>query len=172
MQFRRSACKKPAAKARFQRILELCAAQYYTSAGACRTPGEEGHKTTEPDWYHDIATGQRKPPTTFPAPQNRKGDAISIPQHDHGHDPNGPVGLLITSIIWHGLKINSDLGIWQVNEEPIDFLQTPYQTLQPQLIQIVARARTCAGWNIAKPRVRGLREIGREATKMHCEHTP
>ena len=60
----------------------------------------------------------------------------------------GPVGLLIAAISWNGLVIDKDLKIWQHNEEPIDLVNTPYQSLQPQLLMMAARARTIAEWDI------------------------
>ena len=90
----------------------------------------------------------------------KKGDTISTPHHDGGLPAQGPIGLLIASVIWHGLKIDEDLKIWQQDEERIDFLETPYESLQPQLSQMAARARTVAEHLIHTPRTRGLREIG------------
>ena len=57
------------------------------------------------------------------------------------------------------------------HEVPIDLLQTPFQTRQPQLIQTAARARTRAEWKAAKPRTRGLTEIERVAAKIQSKFT-
>ena len=39
----------------------------------------------------------------------------------------GPIGLLIESIVWHGMKIDGSLRLWQHKEEPLDILKVPYQ---------------------------------------------
>jgi hypothetical protein len=109
------------------------------------------------------------PPQGILQPQNRRGTDETTMQHDGGHEANGLVGLLIASIIWNGLEIDSDFNIWQHREEPIDVFETPYQSLQPQLIQMAARARTIAEWNTANVKVRGLREIDKEATAIHSK---
>ena len=58
-----------------------------------------------------------------------------------------PVGLLIAAVVWNGLVFDKDLEIWQRDEEPIDFVHTPYQSLQPQLLMMAARAKILAGWD-------------------------
>ena len=76
-----------------------------------------------------------------------------------GHDPDwdanlearGPVGLLISAILWHGLKIDKDFKVWQDKEEAVDILQTPYQSLQPQLMQMAARPRAKAVCGLTVP---------------------
>ena len=159
LQIRRTACKKPATKAQFQRILEMYVSQKSTTIGGISAHGGESQRHVKPKWYHDKVAAHGKPPQGFLPAQNRRGTDETTLHHDDGHEANGPVGLLIASIIWNGLKIDSDFIIWQSREEPIDLFQTPYQSLQPQLIQMAARARTIAEWNTAKPRARGLREF-------------
>ena len=56
----------------------------------------------------------------------------------------GPTGLLIKSVLWHGMKIDDDLRIWQKNEPPIDVIATPFQALKPLMLQAATRARTRA----------------------------
>jgi hypothetical protein len=56
----------------------------------------------------------------------------------------GPTGLLIKSVLWHGMKIDEDLKLWQKNEPPIDVVTTPFQALKPLILQAAARARTRA----------------------------
>lgn len=45
--------------------------------------------------------------------------------------PLGPIGLLIESVVWHGMRIDDDLRIWQRKEEPISIMEGPYQNLKP-----------------------------------------
>ena len=59
----------------------------------------------------------------------------------------GPIGLLIESITWHGMKIDSNLRIWQKNEEPISILAVPYQNLKPLTMKAAGRARNRAEWH-------------------------
>ena len=80
------------------------------------------------------------------------------------YTPKGGVGLLINSIIWHGLKFDEEWRIRQKDEEPIDLFETLYQNLQPLLLQTAARARTYAEYMTNKRRSIGLREIDKEAT--------
>ena len=76
------------------------------------------------------------------------------------------MGLLISSLHWYGLKIESQFK----NEEPIDLINTPYQHLQHLITQAASRARTVADWN--NKHTRGLREIEEEATKISSKLTP
>ena len=93
MQIRRSACKKPGRKQRFQRILK----KYIQ-----KDTGSDGET---PTWYHRPSDDGDPKPTSYPLPANRKGDGITLPKHDGMLQAYGPVGLLISSIIWHGFKI-------------------------------------------------------------------
>ena len=84
----------------------------------------------------------------------------------------GPVGLLIAALNWNGLAIDKDFKIWQYDEEPIDLVNTPYQSIQPQLLMMVARAITIAEWNRmhqANNQTRGLGEIEHEASQLHAK---
>ena len=60
--------------------------------------------------------------------------------------PLGPIGLLIESIVWHGMKIDGSLRLWQHKEEPLDILKVPYQNLKPLVLGAAARARNRAEW--------------------------
>ena len=40
------------------------------------------------------------------------------------------MGLLIDSVVWHGLAIDKDFQIWQTGEEPVSILMMPYQNLK------------------------------------------
>ena len=55
--------------------------------------------------------------------------------------------MLIEPILWNGLAIDADFKVWQKDEEPIDSLKMPYQSLKPMLLRTAARARTRAEWN-------------------------
>ena len=90
------------------------------------------------------------------------------PNWDEDIEAMGPVGLFIAAINWNCLVIDTDLKIWQYNEEPIDLVNTPYQSLQPQLLMMAARARTIAEWtrlHLMNDQTRGLREIDKEASQ-------
>ena len=80
----------------------------------------------------------------------------------------GPIGLLILAALRAGLKIDNQFCIWQQKEEPVDVLNIPYQCLQPQLLQMLARARTRARSQAEgdKPSLKGLTEIDQIATKV------
>ena len=47
----------------------------------------------------------------------------------------GPVGLLVESVVWHGMKIDAELRIWQRKEVPISILEAPYQNLKPLILE-------------------------------------
>ena len=46
----------------------------------------------------------------------------------------GPRGLLVESVVWHGMRIDDDLRIWQRKEEPISILKEAYQNLKPLIL--------------------------------------
>ena len=166
LQFRRAACKSSGTKARAQCIL----ADYVRkqSIGSCGTgsSNDRSDRNQMPTWYHHRSQGDNSPPKEFYYPMDRKGDGITVPQHDSNCKAMGPIGLLIESIIWHGLKIDQHFCLWQDHEEPVSLLDTPYQSLQPQLSQMAARARTDAAYSNRKLWNAGLREIDAQATKI------
>ena len=43
-------------------------------------------------------------------------------------EPLGPIGLLIESVVWHGMAVDGDLKLWQRNEPAIDLLNLPTKT--------------------------------------------
>ena len=113
LQIRRTVCKKPGTKGQFLRILKLYSAQ---------SPQQP------PGWFHDDTTGEGKPPHSFPTPQDRRG-LYGTGQHVHETlEADGPVGLLISSLIWNGLMIDKDFKIWQYQEEPIDLFRIRTKT--------------------------------------------
>jgi len=83
-------------------------------------------------------------------------------------EEEGPIGLLILAALRVGLKIDDHFNIRQQKKEPVDVLNTPYQCVQPQLLQMLARARTRARGQAErdKPSLDGLGEIDQMATKM------
>ena len=59
----------------------------------------------------------------------------------------GPIGLLVESVVWHGMRIDDDLRIWQRKEEPISILKVPYQNLKPLILKAAGRSRNRAEWH-------------------------
>ena len=57
------------------------------------------------------------------------------------------MGLLVESVVWHGMKIDVELRIWQRKEEPISMLEAPYQNLKPLILKAVGRPRNRAEWH-------------------------
>ena len=55
--------------------------------------------------------------------------------------PLGPIGLLIESVVWHGMRIDDNLRIWQRKEEPISIMKAPYQNLKPFILKAAVRSR-------------------------------
>ena len=82
--------------------------------------------------------------------------------------PRGPVGLLIESLVWHGLAIDQDLRIRQKNEPAIDILNMPYQSLKKLVLQAAARARTRAEWkrNTGSTTSNEILEIDRDLSQV------
>ena len=68
------------------------------------------------------------------------------PNWDAAIKASGPIGVFVVALCWNGLVIDKDFRIWRQEEEAIDLLHTPYQSLQPQPLQMAARARTNAAW--------------------------
>ena len=63
----------------------------------------------------------------------------STNEHDDDWDDDitslGPIGLLVESVVWHGMRIDDDLRRWQRKEEPIIMLKVPYQHLKPLILR-------------------------------------
>ena len=109
---RRTACKTPESIHRFKKILNSYVKSQTSHTDGAHPVGDSCDGLKTPSWYHDANAANAQPPRNFAPPKNRKGDAISTPHHDSGVPAQGPVGLLIASIIWHGLKIDDDFKIW------------------------------------------------------------
>ena len=88
-----------------------------------------------PKWYrheaqdgydHEEAYPEEQPhPSTNEHEENWNEDICSV----------GPVGLLVESVVWHGMKIDAKLRIWQRKEEPIRILKVPYQNPKPLILK-------------------------------------
>ena len=79
----------------------------------------------------------------------REQDGTNFLQHDI--KACGPIGLILKSVIWHGLKIVDRFNIWQEKKEPICIFDTPFHNPDPKL--------------------RLLREIDKQASKIDCKRT-
>ena len=80
----------------------------------------------------------------------------------------GPVGLLVESVVWHGMKIDAELRIWQRKEEPIIILKVPYQNLKPLILKAAGRSRNRAEWHrgVSSKRGRAPLEIDDEVSQV------
>ena len=68
----------------------------------------------------------------------------------------GPIGLLIESVAWHGMKLDANLRIWQKNEDPISILDVPYQNLKPLILKAAGRSRNKTEWHRRASSKRGI----------------
>ena len=129
MQARRTACKRPEAVERFQNPLTTYATTHRRNV-------------TWPKWYKhedgDDQNRQHQYPDEQPHP--------STGEHDDNWDDDicamGPIGLLIESTIWHGMRIDPNLKLWQKNEEPVSILAVPYQNLKPLIMKAACSPET------------------------------
>ena len=134
MQIRRTACKRPETMERFRKSIQRYASKYKRDG-------------TWPRWYRpeaeDGTGGQHDYPDEQPHPSTAEHD----PSWDEDICAMGPIGLLIESTVWHGMKIDSNFNLWQKNEQPISIMKTPYQSLKPLVTKAAARARNRAEWH-------------------------
>lgn len=127
-------------------------------------------KGQRPKWYRQSQATEQKPSDRYPDVQPHPCTKAHAPSWGDEIQAIGPVGLLISAAVRNGLVIDNDLKIWQRNEEPIDLLNTPYQSLRPQLLMMAARARTLGEWerkHHLNTFTRGLREIDKEASQLN-----
>ena len=121
LQVRRTACKKDGADERFRNILEDYA-------------NKQRKNGVWPEWYRHVDPDKANEEETFPTEQPHP----STKEYEDGWSdqimPLGPIGLLIESIVWHGMKIDGSLRLWQHKEEPLDILKAPYQSLKPLIL--------------------------------------
>ena len=154
MQIRRTCCKRPKAEEQFKETLLKYAIKH--------KQGEQW-----PKWYHDNGKEEGQPPSKYPIPQPHPTTKDYDTNWDKEIDPQGPVGLLIESVVWSGLVIDKDLKLWQRNEEPVCILKMPIQHVKQQVHMMAARARTVAErQRNSSTTMVGLREIDREASKI------
>jgi len=153
LQLRRCYCKQERSLEKYQAILR----RYVRSS-----------KQQPPVWYHDIEEHGIKAPETFPTPQQHPSRKSTNENWKMDLMEEGPIGLLILAALRAGLKIDNQFCIWQQKEEPVDVLNIPYQCLQPQLLQMLARTRTRARSQAEgdKPSLKELAEIDQIATKV------
>ena len=55
--------------------------------------------------------------------------------------------MFIESVVWHGMRIDDNLRIWQRKEEPINIMKAPYQNLKPLILKAAGRSRNRAEWH-------------------------
>jgi len=155
MQIRRTICKQRHMEEKYKRMLKKYADQNKEAEVA-------------PAWFQELdqkdrSTNQR--PTRYPPAQPHPSSNQYDPVWKKGIKVKGPMGLLIESIIWHGLVIDQNLRIWQSNEEPIDLINMPIQSLKVMLQATAARARTRAEWCRGSSKTIATREIDRDASQ-------
>ena len=80
----------------------------------------------------------------------------------------GPIGLLVESVVWHGMNIDAQLRIWQRKEEPISILKVPYQNSKPLILNAAGRSRNRAEWHrgVSSKRGRAPLEIDNEVSQV------
>ena len=103
MQVRRTACMKPAAEERFQKLLRTYAEKH-------KRGGQWPKRYRDQD-RNDNGTSEAYP-NEQPQPSTNEHDL----DWSDGVTPLGPIGLLIESVVWHGMKIDDELQIWQIRE--------------------------------------------------------
>ena len=121
-----------------------------------------------PEWYHQLQEGQMVHPTRFPAGQPHPSTKAYQAEWNNEIKAMGPIRLVIEAVVWNGLAIDNNFKIWQMDEEPIDVLGTPYQSLKVQLHMMATRARNKAEYSrrAMTGRTVGFREIDREASQI------
>ena len=79
-----------------------------------------------PKWYRVEAQDDDETDGAYPHEQPHP----STNEHDDDWSDDitslGPIGLLVEFVVWHGMRIDDDLGIWQRKEEPISIMKVPY----------------------------------------------
>ena len=118
-------CKNLEARDQYTRILKRYVFQSTKVEGDAAAEHGGNVPQTKPAWYHDPGDNDGQPPNSYPTPQRRKAEEQESATHDADIDANGPIGLLISSILWHGLKIDVDFNTWQKNEQPVNIVRLP-----------------------------------------------
>ena len=115
MQIRRTACKNKGIEARYKDMLRRYADKHMKE--------QEWPKRYQQ--INDEANSKEDRPSTFQLEQPHPSTNQHQADWRKDLEPYGPVGLLVESIIWHGMVIDQHMRIWQQNEEPIDILHMP-----------------------------------------------
>ena len=97
-----------------------------------------------PAWYYEHQSQDEEDNHKYPPAQPHPSTKEHQIDWDKEIQPHGPIGLLIESVVWHGMAIDSELRIRQTNEPAIDVLNMPYQNLKTMVLHAAARARTRA----------------------------
>ena len=156
MQIRRMACKSEGAADRYKDMIKRYADNH--------AKGQEWPRWYQQTCKEDNTTEGR--PSSFPIEQPHPSTNQHQTDWRKDIEPYGPVGLLVESIIWHGMVIDQHMRIWQQNEEPIDILQMPYQSLKVSVQAAAARARTKAEWMRNSSKRIATAEIDRSASQI------
>ena len=153
LQTRRACVKKKGLKERFEKIIDIYA-----------NKNKKG--TSWPQWYHHVQSEEDARPTAYPAGQPHPTTKEHEKDWNEEIDPQGPICLLIEALTWNGMKLDKRLRIWQAQEEPIDIMQVPYQSLKDLVSKAAARARSNAEWSRDTTERTMAREIDREASQI------
>ena len=100
MQTRRTSCKKEGAADRFKTTLHRYATRH-----------KQGSKW--PKWFYQPTSEDQKGPLNFPIEQPHPSTKEYDKEWDKEIQPVGPIGLLIESIVWHGMAIDTNMKMWQ-----------------------------------------------------------
>ena len=117
LQVRRTCCKTPKARERFRKTILRYA-----------TDNKEGDEW--PKWYHHCGEERNKRPDVYPPPLPHPTTKDYSRNWDDNIDPQGPIGLLVESLVWSGLVIDDNFNIWQHKEQPVSLVDNPYQSLK------------------------------------------
>jgi len=155
MQVRRTACKRPEAMERFRKSLRNYSNKYKRNG-------------TWPKWYRAEDEDAIRWQQVYPDEQPHPSTAEYEQNWDEDICAMGPIGLLIESTVWHGMKIDSNFKLWQKNEQPISIMEVPYQSLKPLLTKAAGRARNRAEWHrgASSKRARAPLETDRDLSRI------
>ena len=100
-------------------------------------PSGTGMSFRKKENREEVYPDEQPHPSTNEHDENRDEDICSV----------GPMGLLVESVVWHGMEIDVELRMWQRREEPISILEAPYQNLKPRILKAVGGSRNRAEWH-------------------------
>ena len=155
MQIRRTVCKKEGAEARFKENLMSYARKH-------RANGKW------PAWFHDQGEASEDDDHDYPPPQPHPSTKEHRKDWDSQIQAQGPIGLFIESLLWHGMAVDRNFRIRQKNEPVIDVFKVPYQNLKHLIVQAAAKARTRAEWgrNTSNAASMEILEIDRDLSQV------